>query len=531
MNRFSFFKYSFIVLGGLFVLTSCDKDFNEVGADIIGDNGFEFTNYTDALVTTYNQFDAAVQTNNLPINQLGVIDNGDSTDPLKGFGTTTSSFVVQLQLSKAYENIPATAVVDQVELVVPYFSTEDPKPNTDGTKTYELDSIYGSGKINLSIYENKKFLRNFNDLLDPQRYFSDEFTVFDTNRGLTLLNNDSNVLENSEFKFNAAQQEEITIDNTTNVETTTKVAPRMRLKLSKSEFQLRLFDNLNSSKLANNGIFQEHFRGLFFKVESIGTERAMAMMNFAAGKVFVYYKDVATDTKRKAIVLNMTGNSVNLLQNQYKPYLPTSITPSLATNNLYLKGGAGFHSYIDLFGTADAQGIIPKEAVAPIKANKWLINEANLVFTIDETNPSGEKPKRIYIYDAKNNRPVLDYVTDQSASSTRPKDGKTSHGGFYSEVKNEAGAVIAKRYKIRITDHIKNIINRDSTNVRLGLSVTEDINKVGNRYMKNTPDNAYFNRLPEASVINPLGIILWGSAPNVPADKRVKLEIFYTKPN
>ncbi len=73
MNRFSFLKYSVIGFSSLFFLTSCDKDFNEVGADIIGDSGFEFSSYSDATVTAYNQFDAVVQTNNLPINQLGII--------------------------------------------------------------------------------------------------------------------------------------------------------------------------------------------------------------------------------------------------------------------------------------------------------------------------------------------------------------------------------------------------------------------------------------------------------------------------
>jgi hypothetical protein len=33
------------------------------------------------------------------------------------------------------------------------------------------------------------------------------------------------------------------------------------------------------------------------------------------------------------------------------------------------------------------------------------------------------------------------------------------------------------------------------------------------------------------SVMSPLGTILYGSSPSVPDDKRLKLEIYYTKPN
>jgi hypothetical protein len=525
MNRFSFLKYPGIVLSSLMFLVSCDKDYNTVGADIIGDDNYllESTTYP---VTTYNQYDNVVQTNNLPLNQLGVIDNGAQ------FGVTTSSFVTQLQLSQAY-TVPPTAVIDYVELVVPYFSTQLTS-DADGLKTYELDSIYPSdktkrGKIKLSVYESTKFLDNFDGLLNPLRHYSDEFAVFETYRKTVKLNDDSNVSQNSEFQFSEAQQEEITIENSTNVETTTKVAPRMRLKLSNAEFQNILINGGNYSKLLDNGTFQVHFRGLFFKVENVGTERALALMNFAAGKVYVYYKELSTDTKRKAIVLNMTGNNVNLFQNQYSATLPTNNIPAIATNNLYLKGGSGFHSYVDLFGDADATGVIPKEAIASLKTNNWLINEANLVFTVDNDHAPTEIPRRIYLYNVQSRKPIIDYYTDGTGSSTQPKYAKSIYGGIVSNVTKDG--VTTTKYKIKITNHLRNIIQNDSLNVRLGLSVTEDIAKIGNRYSKNTPDNAYYNRLPEASVINPLGTILYGSDASINASKRVKLEIFYTKPN
>nr|MBP6460351.1 DUF4270 family protein [Crocinitomicaceae bacterium] len=43
--------------------------------------------------------------------------------------------------------------------------------------------------------------------------------------------------------------------------------------------------------------------------------------------------------------------------------------------------------------------------------------------------------------------------------------------------------------------------------------------------------NSFTSKLPKASVMNPLGTILYGSHPSVPEDKRVKLQIYYTKPN
>ena len=86
---------------------------------------------------------------------------------------------------------------------------------------------------------------------------------------------------------------------------------------------------------------------------------------------------------------------------------------------------------------------------------------------------------------------------------------------------------------------------KDSTNIKLGLVVTENIGNVANVYLKTpftykqanksgTLEDKTSKFVPSMSVANPLGTILYGS--NIlPADsnydKRIKLEIFYTKPN
>lgn len=100
------------------------------------------------------------------------------------------------------------------------------------------------------------------------------------------------------------------------------------------------------------------------------------------------------------------------------------------------------------------------------------------------------------------------------------------HGGIIE--KNEDGKGI--RYKIRLTNHINNIVRKDSTNVKLGLVVTSNINVISN-----TTFIDYENKNKKttiATATNPLGTVLYGSNPlNTPEDKRLKLEIYYTKPN
>ena len=81
MNKKSFFQF---ILFGLFVFisfVSCDKDYNEIGADIVGDDHFGFQKYTGAFIKSYNQKLGPIASNNLAVNPLGFYDN-------PAFGTT-----------------------------------------------------------------------------------------------------------------------------------------------------------------------------------------------------------------------------------------------------------------------------------------------------------------------------------------------------------------------------------------------------------------------------------------------------------
>ena len=86
------------------------------------------------------------------------------------------------------------------------------------------------------------------------------------------------------------------------------------------------------------------------------------------------------------------------------------------------------------------------------------------------------------------------------------------------------------KYKIRITEHINNIIVRDSTNARLGLTLTPNINIVGLREAIGSDMQGI--DYPVAATVSPLGTVLYGSnVPNEFEDKKLKLEIFYTQAN
>ena len=596
--KFNFFLKTFIVGIVIILVASCDRDINEIGAGIVGDEHYGL-NVQHYDVTAFSQNLGAVQTNNLPINQLGVYNS-----PV--FGKTTASFVTQLSLASVNPTFVSNANVtlDSVYLYVPYFATlQSTTTDANGYNTYTLDSIQpkvsaGTSlpKIKLSVYESTKTIGDY----DPttgfqqlQKYYSNQQADFDSNHGSILLNDDdtnaykrtvSNTpitdhSQNSEFVFNESEiqfYKRINESTPGYTDVSSRKAPGMYLNLNKMFFQTKIMNAIinNTGKLFNNSIFQDYFKGLYFKAESAAdspNQGSLAMMNFAAGYITLVYHDNASSTDaskvRQELKINLSGNTVNLLNNDntFPSYVPPS--QSAGDRNLYLKGGDGSMAVIDLFNKTDNYSYdkitglklpstpngVPDELDDlrnPADGKKWLINEANLTFYIDQTNlGTAPEPNRIYLYDLTNKRPLIDYYTDYSTNSIS-KFNKSIFGGVlvdnnFKIVNQKNNGERGTKYKINITNHVRNLlkyggvgITKDSTNVRLGLVVSENINSSGiNNYLKNpfttssSSSSLLSKYIPQMSVVNPLGTILYGSNPSVPDDKRLKLEIYYTKPN
>ena len=533
MYNISFFK-KILVLASIILLYSCDKDYNAIGGDLIGDNHFDLSKYTSNVIA-YNQKIGPIQSNDLAVNPLGIYNNPN-------FGETTANFNTQLVLSTPVTTISTRPYVVSVVLTIPYYyDASKTVTSTDGSSVYTLDSIYGADKapMKLSVYESGYYMRDTDPtggFQQAQKYYTNQNADFDNVKVGNRLNTDSNLAQNDNFFFDPAEHVVTTTDSITKVVTTTRTPPGMQLDLNKSYFKTRIIDAVAAGKLATNDIFKEYFRGLYFKMEKSGSsEGNLAMLNFRSKEAKVtinYNEDLSTTTAgvttitrvKKTIVLNMAGNSVSLLKNDFGNSglaynaLPNTGNTSVGDEKLYLKGGEGSLAILDLFSTAGE--------LENIRSKGWLVNEANLVFHIDAaTMANSYEPRRIYLYDLTNNRPVVDYYTDVTTTA----DVKKSKMVFDGNINTDA----SKRgltYKIRITNQIRNLIkNADSTNVKLGIVVTEDINTIASYKMK-TP-NAFISQAPKASVMNPLGTILYGGNSSVPEEKRLKLEIFYTKPN
>jgi hypothetical protein len=318
----------------------------------------------------------------------------------------------------------------------------------------------------------------------------------------------------------------------------------MKLNLN-NDFFLNKIIKAPAGSLTDNTAFKNYFRGLFFNIETIGNPGNMAMLDFGDGKITVTYTETINSvTTDKTLVLNLSGHTVSLLdQSNTNPNYTSATTEANVDKvkgdpNLYLKGGEGSMSILKLFSSTDNHGYELTDApngvsdeLDDMRRNKYLINEASLTFNLNsDAMGTSYVPQRIYLYDFKNSQILVDYM-ETSVVSSNIKNSKFIFGGIL--FKRSAADGGGSYYKFRITDHIRNLVKyKDSTNVDLGLVVTEDISKSSFYTLRDK--SGFPLKAPMASVMNPLGSIVFGN--NIPTDdknynKRLKFEIYYTKPN
>jgi hypothetical protein len=545
MLRKSFFKtIPFLLFIVLF--NSCDKEYNVIGADLIGDSSFDLAK-SESAVVAYNQKIDPIQSDDHSINALGTYNN-------PSFGTTTANFVTQLNLTAVNPTIDATAKIKSVVLTIPYFydKTNVKTDATTGEKTYVLDSIYGdvNTKMKLSVYESGYFMRDLDpaeQFLKPQKYFTDQNSGFESAKIGNRLNDDPSLAQNDEFFFSAAEYSVTAPDPKTLVSTTTRTAPGMRLNLNKTFFEKKIL-KAPAGTLTTNVLFEDYFRGLYFNVEnSGGNPGVLNMIDFKNGEITITYEETVVTNGvsaqvDKTIVLNMLGvkndlvRTVSLLteSNANAVYTKATIKDVVPDDNLYLKGGEGSLAVLSLFGPDNfgPDGVTGTPNTVPdeldvMRTKKYLINEANLVFHVNsELMKTSPLPQRIFLYDFTNNQPVNDYADNSVSSNT--KNSKYIYGGILAKATDANGG--GYYYKFRITKHVSNLVNNLSAkNVQLGVVVTEDVSNYVFSDLR-TP-NTLFTKAPKASVMNPLGVIVYGTTMSVPETKKLKMEIYYTKPN
>ena len=524
---------------------SCDNEFSEIGTGIVGVPDFEIQ-YKNYPIKTYNKRITPFESNKLENDLLGYY-----YDPV--FGGSNVSFVGQMRPTDYTPNFGDNTVLDSVILTIPFSSNST---TSDEITTYELDSLYGSSPIKLSIFKNDFLLRNFDPgagIDDAQKYYSNgslesgqliEPSLLESQ----LLYYDGNYFPSSEGIELGTFNEE-----TGDFELTSNLNPSLRLHLYDNPLNLSppegfweniFFEREGDDVLETENNFYNYFRGLYFKTESItGTEGHMMQLDLNSGGanlMFYYTYDQTitidgvdeTSSVQGNYELTFSGNRVNIFENNFTPSVLQQIndtsTDSEGDDFLYLKGGEGSMAVIELF-TEDELGSTQEDYLNEFRdltngltTAKRLVNEAFLEFYVDETLSNSDIPNRLYIYDIDNNIPLADYFFDQSVNSSSA-DSKYSHLVPLASHTNSEG-VEQKKYKIRLTEHINNIILNDSTNVKLGLVISSNVGAVRSRNFQEDND---VKSVPSGSVLSPKSVILHGST-SENSDISPKLNIYYT---
>ena len=597
----SFLTKTTLILSVALGFFSCQDTITLEGEGIISGEVFD-TNQAVFDVVATNKSVAAVQTNKLPLYQLGNFNH-----PV--FGKTTASVATQLRLQNSQgnpsfgfyaqedENSPATnenETVSAVYLYLPFqintradsdldglidiydsdpedassdtdsdgvtditennTGTDPLNPDTDGdgindgedtetaanlfARSFDLDSIYGdiTSPFTLKVKRLDYFLRDLDpatDFIETQEYFSDQ--SFDPSFTSEVLYDGPATISDKEFLF-YSEDDPDTPDVDESLELSNRLNPGIRVPLDKEFFQRNIIDKEGSYDLISQSNFAAYLRGLHFSIAE--QENILLLIDFTKANLTIEYtfdsydNDGVKSVNETSYTMPMLtgggsspilGNAVNSFHNTNRSSaVLNALNSTENASRIYLQGGAGMFSELSLFSAPEEWAVIEQ-----IKANRWVVNEARLVFHVDQNALAGTalpEPPRLYLYNAETKLPIMRFSTEVYEDDTPLGVFKNYDGILQSE--NGRGT----KYSVTITDHINNMILRDSTNAKLALGVTSDIRV--NLASTAKFSNGETDKLPVMTTTTPLGTVLYGNNVNATeADKKLQLEIFYTKSN
>jgi len=416
--------------------------------------------------------------------------------------------------------------------------TETQNPNA-GATLYDVDSLLGNrdASFKIKVQELDYYLRSY----DPtdnfesfQKYYSDETQLLNFS-GFTIHDDEVSIDTNEIVIYKEDDPDTDDVDESKEVKE--RLTPRLRLPLDKDFFQRKIIDHEGSDDMTNADNFNIYFKGLVLQAYDF-SEDLLMILDYSNAKINIEYEynkynkndtddntsDDTIDKVKANYELNLSGNQLNVFnKSAYNQDILNNLNSSKNLSRVFLKGGEGLIAEIDLFIDNDGNNVLDE-----IRSKGWLVNEANLTMYVDKDkiNESGDliEPFRVYLYDIDAKTPLPDYYID---NSTGPKKSnvKIVHSGILELDEDDKGL----KYKIRISEHIKNIVRNDSISPKLGLAVSSSISNSVNTDVKTTDIMKY---IPLATAINPLGTVLIGPNPEPENfDKRMRLEIYYTEIN
>ena len=506
-------------------IISCEEDFTNINSNVLTNTKFN-TNSVTVDIVAENSALEKIQSDNISrqLEQylLGVYASSD-------YEKLEASIVSQLQISTglqvvADENIYSadTTVVTKIDTVflkLPYQVVL----NSDSTG-YDLDSIIGdqTEAFTFNVYRSNTYLNLYNPL-DPTKinsfYSNDDFE-----KTGTALNSELNyqfkpnyetvdgelvpvdtmlVVKRRLFNNDVATQDTIKIYSST---ASTLPVPFARIPLDKDKIKELFLDKYETGEFDSQDVFNDYFRGLI--LEASGNEGSLISFNFnntsssLNPSLEIYYTNTVLkggstilDTISNNNSFPLSGFRVNTFKMEEKTY-PIN-------DQIVVQGTAGSEANITLFN---------QEKVNELKASNWLINDASLIFYINQDADTLNVPERLYLYK------TYDSATSTIFSQIKDATSESSFGGIQGQLERDANGKVEK-YTFRLTDYVSDILNDDldfSTNLRLKVYNTTDLPTT-------TTDTIFRN-----FSWNPKAVTLFNNSTAV-ENKKAVLKISYTE--
>lgn len=459
-------------------------------------------------------------------------------------------------VSNAAETSASTDPLDATSVDADGNGLNDPDDAPIFTNNYansvDLDSIYVNAKnfdginepisIGLKVERSTYFLRDLDpntNFQEAQEYYStQEFAPEFVSDVLYSSSEEGIIIDNKEILIQN-DDDETTVDVDESL-TFSKLAPGIRVSLNEEFFQNNILNKEGSSELLSQANFSEFLRGIHLSLIESMDQDVLLLLDLTQANITITYSysvynttDGIEEERESTFVLGLlagsgtagfAGNAVNTLINEnYPSDIAESLDSGVNASRIFLKGGAGITTEINLFESGNAENIVEE-----IRSNNWIINEANLVFYVDRSYPGmgaePAEPPRLYLYNIETKEPLYNPNTELNFAES-----------LFGQYLNYDGIIVEEndlgiKYTVRITEHINNIVVRDSINRTLGLTLTTDIDQVNSASAMLAGGKE--EDIPITSTITPLGTVFFGSGleetdPNY--DKRLKLEISYTK--
>ncbi|MGB0280498.1 MAG: DUF4270 family protein, partial [Flavobacteriaceae bacterium] len=336
----------FLPIALVLALTSCDKKFNEVGAEVFPLNTIQAKKSLYPVKVSHTLIDVA-QTNTGAVLQLG-----EHRDNL--FGTTSAAVVSQFNLSsyaptfgdksaslESSESFDEQETITDVWLEVPFFTnridadgdgliaeydvddsdpnsdsdgdgvsdiaernngTDPTNPDTDGDgtpdgqdsetenpypdkKLYAIDSLFGNREATFDVEVNR--LNYFLRQLDPDQNF-EQLQPYYSNFNFGTYKEQQLGSANLNLNFN-----EIIVEG----ENSTNLPPRLRVPLDKTKFQQLILNKEGATELSTAELWLDYFRSISIETSNFSAPLLMLLdFNRMTIRIAYTYKAKKPDT-------------------------------------------------------------------------------------------------------------------------------------------------------------------------------------------------------------------------------------------